>query len=56
MVVPTSKLSRLNKLLIDEEDLSDKTLEELLAIIDGARKGNNNLFLAINAPQGMVPP
>ena len=48
MVVPTSKLSRLNKLLIDEEDLSEKTLEQLLEIIDGARK-DNNLFLAINA-------
>lgn len=49
MVVPTSKLSRLNKLLIAEEDLSSKTLEQLMAIIDGARNDNNNLFLAINA-------
>ena len=49
MVVPTSKLSRLNELLIAEEDMSSNTVERLMAIIDESRKDNSNLSLAISA-------
>jgi len=38
---PLAIVNRLNQLLVNETDLGSKSMEELIAIIDGARKADN---------------
>ena len=44
MIAPTELTSRLNMLLIEKEDLSSKSMDELLKILDGAKHGNNTQY------------
>ena len=41
MIAPTEITSRLNMLLMEKVDLSDKSMEELLKILDRAKHGSN---------------
>ena len=41
MSVPTAMISRLNKLLVEKEDITEKTVEELIEILDGAKQSEN---------------
>lgn len=43
---PLAVVSKLNKLLVEHEDFETKTMDELLAMIDGARAVANNQLAA----------
>ena len=46
MKAPLAVVNKLNKLLVDDEDLSDKSMDELLEMIDDSRKTDNYLLSA----------
>ena len=46
MKAPLAVVSKLNKLLVDDEDLSGKSMDELLKMIDDSRKTDNYLLSA----------
>lgn len=50
MTVPTSLVSKLNKLLTADVDITEKSIDELIEIIDGAKNGNN-IQLALKAAE-----
>lgn len=53
MTAPTSVVGKLNKLLIEDEDLETKTTEELKSIIDGSRSGENYSLAAKALEEGL---
>ena len=50
MTVPSALTSQLNKLLVKDVDISGKSVNELIDIIDGAKNGNN-IQLALKAAE-----
>lgn len=44
MSAPISVVGELNKLLLEKEDISSKSVEELISIVDGAKKSGNTLW------------
>ncbi len=53
MSVPTAIISRLNKLLVEKEDISEKSVDELIEMLDGAKRSENTQLALKSAERAM---